>query len=158
MRLKRKGDRRLNRRHHCHSLPHHRHIHHKISTIFFFFKKTFFTNPPSNCTDQSHKRIFQVDQRRLVEFETQPRTVRATNTLNQWRRSRANWATSARGVGLGAAMRPNLATAVARMLGLGIWERDQRQGEWEIRECKKEFSGTSQNVLKLKRNLMIFSF
>jgi len=67
-----------------------------------------------------------------VEFETQPRTMRTTNTLNQWQRSRANWATSARRLGLKAAMRLNLATTVARMLRLGIWERDQRKGEWEI--------------------------
>ena len=42
------------------------------------------------------------------------------------KREKSNWVTLARRLGLGAAMKSNLATAVARRLRLGIWERSEK--------------------------------
>ena len=123
--------RRLNQQHHHHSLPYHQPTHPSQDHYKFFFKKnrTFFTDPPSKCTDQSIKRRFQVDQKRLVEFKTQPRTASATTkgqrlesapvdwatwNLNQpWQ----TWATSVRRLELRATTRPTLVMAIARRLG-----------------------------------------
>ena len=82
--------RKLNQQHHHHCLPHHQPTH-PLQDQYNFFKRKiepFLLTHHQNAQIRASRGRFQVDQRKLVEFETQPRTEcndeGATSAIGLW--------------------------------------------------------------------------